>query len=51
MKNTATRLRSLCAALAALVILLALAVPAFAADGFADLYYRMNDSAEVPDRG
>ena len=47
MKNTATRLRSLCAALAALVILLALAVPAFAADGFADLYYRMNDSAEV----
>ena len=47
MKNTATRLRSLCAALAALVLLLALAVPAFAADGFADLYYRMNDSAEV----
>lgn len=47
MKNTATRLRSLCAALAALVILLALAVPAFAADGFADLYYRVNDSAEV----
>ena len=45
MKNTATRLRSLCAALAALVLLLALAVPAF--DGFADLYYRMNDSAEV----
>ena len=39
MKNTATRLRSLCAALAALVLLLALAVPAFAADGFADLYY------------
>lgn len=47
MKNTATRLRSLCAALAALALLLALAVPAFAADGFADLYYRMNDSAEV----
>ena len=47
MKNTATPLRSLCAALAALVLLLALAVPAFAADGFADLYYRMNDSAEV----
>ena len=47
MKNTATRLRSLCAALAALVLLLALAVPAFAADGFADLYYRVNDSAEV----
>ena len=48
MKNTATRLCSLCAALAALVLLLALAVPAFAAaDGFANLYYRMNDSAEV----
>ena len=47
MKNTATRLRSLCAALAALVLLVALAAPAFAADGFADLYYRMNDSAEV----
>ena len=48
MKKTATRLRSLCAALAALVLLLALAVPAFAAEeGFADLYYRMNDSAEV----
>lgn len=48
MKNTATRLRSLCAALAALVLLLALAVPAFAAEnGFADLYYRLNDSAEV----
>ena len=30
MKNTATRLRSLCAALAALVLLLVLAVPAFA---------------------
>ena len=48
MKNTATRLRSLCAALAALVLLLALAAPAFAAEnGFADLYYRVNDSAEV----
>ena len=47
MKNTATRLRSLCAALAALVLLLALAAPAFAADGFADLYYRLNDNAEV----
>ncbi len=29
------------------MLLLALAVPAFAADGFADLYYRVNDSAEV----
>jgi len=29
------------------VLLVALAAPAFAADGFADLYYRMNDSAEV----
>ena len=48
MKKTATRLRSLCAALAALVLLLALAVPAFAAEeGFADLYYRLNDIAEV----
>ena len=47
MKKTVTPLRSLCAALAALVLLLALAAPAFAADGFADLYYRMNDSAEV----
>lgn len=47
MKKTVTPLRSLCAALAALVLLLALAVPAFAADGFADLYYRVNDSAEV----
>ena len=47
MKKTVTPLRSLCTALAALVLLLALAVPAFAADGFADLYYRMNDSAEV----
>ena len=47
MKKTVTPLRSLCAALAALVLLLALAEPAVAADGFADLYYRMNDSAEV----
>ena len=47
MKKTVTPLRSLCAALAALMLLLALAVPAFAADGFADLYYRLNDSAEV----
>lgn len=48
MKKTATRLRSLCAALAALVLLLALAAPAFAAESdFADLYYRMNDGAEV----
>ena len=48
MKKTVTPLRSLCAALAALVLLLALAVPAFAAEnGFADLYYRLNDSAEV----
>lgn len=48
MKKTVTPLRSLCAVLAALVLLLALAVPAFAAEeGFADLYYRMNDSAEV----
>ena len=48
MKKTSNRLRSLFAALAALVLLLALAVPAFAAEGgFADLYYRMNDSADV----
>ena len=48
MKKTVTPLRSLCAALVALVLLLALAVPAFAAEnGFADLYYRLNDSAEV----
>ena len=48
MKKTVTPLRSLCAALAALVLLLALAVPAVAAEnGFADLYYRLNDSAEV----
>lgn len=47
MKKTATRLRSLCAVLAALMLLAALAVPAFAADGFADRYYRMNDSAQL----
>ena len=48
MKKTSNRLHSLFAALAALVLLLALAVPAFAAEGgFADLYYRMNDSANV----
>ena len=48
MKKTVTPLRSLCAALAALVLLVALAVPAFATEnGFADLYYRMNDSADV----
>ena len=48
MKKTSNRLRSLFAALAALVLLLALAVPAFAVEGgFADLYYRMNDSANV----
>ena len=51
MKKTVTPLRSLCAALAALVLLVALAAPAFAADGFADLYYRMNDSAEVLTEG
>ena len=47
MKKTATRLRSLCAVLAALMLLVALAVPAFAADGFADRYYRMSDSAQL----
>ena len=48
MKKTSNRLRSLFAALAALVLAAALAVPAFAVEGgFADLYYRMNDSAEV----
>ena len=48
MKKTSNRLRSLCAALAALVLAAALAVPAFAVEGgFADLYYRMNDSAGV----
>ncbi len=48
MKKTSNRLRSLFAALAALVLAAALAVPAFAVEGgFADLYYRMNDSAGV----
>ena len=48
MKKTSNRLHSLFAALAALVLAVALAVPAFAVEGgFADLYYRMNDSAEV----
>ena len=48
MKKTSNRLRSLCAALAALALAAALAVPAFAVEGgFADLYYRMNDSANV----
>ena len=48
MKKTSNRLHSLFAALAALVLLLGLAVPAFAVEGgFADLYYRMNDSANV----
>ena len=48
MKKTSNRLRSLFAALAALVLAAALAVPVFAVEGgFADLYYRMNDSAEV----
>ena len=48
MKKTSKRLHSLFAALAALILAAALAVPAFAVEGgFADLYYRMNDSAEV----
>lgn len=48
MKKTSNRLHSLFAALAALVLAAALAVPAFAVEGgFADLYYRMNDSAGV----
>ena len=48
MKKTSNRLRSLCAALAALVLAVILTVPAFAVEGgFADLYYRMNDSANV----
>ena len=48
MKKTATRLRSLCAALVLLTLLFTLSVPAFGVEGgFADLYYRMNDSAEV----
>ena len=48
MKKTANRQRSLFAALAALALLAALAIPAFAVEGgFADLYYRMNDSADL----
>ena len=48
MKKTSNRLHSLFAALAALILAAALAVPTFAVEGgFADLYYRMNDSAEV----
>lgn len=48
MKKTFNRLHSLFAALAALILAAALAVPAFAVEGgFADLYYRMNDSAGV----
>ena len=48
MKKTSNRLHSLCAALAALVLAVILTVPAFAVEGgFADLYYRMNDSANV----
>ena len=48
MKKSSNRLHSLFAALAALVLAAALAVPAFAVEGgFADLYYRMFDDAEV----
>lgn len=48
MKKTSNRLHSLFAALATLALVVTLAVPAFAVEGgFADLYYRMNDSAEV----
>ena len=48
MKKTSNRLHSLFAALAALVLAVTLAAPAFAVEGgFADLYYRMNDSANV----
>lgn len=48
MKKTSNRLHSLFAALAALILAAALAVPAFAIEGgFADLYYRMFDDAEV----
>ena len=48
MKKTSKRLRSLFAALAALVLAVLLTVPAFAVEGgFADLYYRMFDDAEV----
>ena len=48
MKKTSKRLRSLFVALAALMLAVILTVPAFAVEGgFADLYYRMNDSADV----
>ena len=48
MKKTSNRLHSLFAALAALILAAALAVPAFAVEGgFADLYYRVFDDAEV----
>ena len=48
MKKTSNRLRSLFAALAALVLAVTLAVSAFAVEGgFADLYYRMYDGAKV----
>ena len=48
MKKTSNRLHSLFAALAALVLAVTLAVPAFAVEGgFADLYYRMYDGAGV----
>ena len=48
MKKTSNRLRSLFAALAALVLAVTLAAPAFAVEGgFADLYYRMYDGAKV----
>ena len=48
MKKTSNRLHSLFAALAALVLAVTLAAPAFAVEGgFADLYYRMFDDAEV----
>ena len=48
MKKTFNRLHSLFAALAALVLAVTLAVPAFAVEGgFADLYYRMYDGAGV----
>ena len=48
MKKTSNRLHSLFATLAALVLAVTLAVPAFAVEGgFADLYYRMYDGAGV----
>ena len=48
MKKTAIRLRSFCAALAALFLLTVLAVPAFAAEGdFVGLYSRVQDGAGV----